>query len=58
MGVTEVLIVLCSLAPCVNVNGILQVPVPEVQDQMPEEMWPGFSHGNQRVLFVPLPRGA
>jgi hypothetical protein len=57
-SVTEFLTVLCLLAPCVEHNGVLQVPVPEVQNQMPEELWPKFNNGPQRVMFVPMPRGA
>jgi hypothetical protein len=52
------LAILCALAPCVEYNGVLQVPVPEVQHQMPEEVWPSYQIGPRRVVFVPLPRGA
>jgi hypothetical protein len=58
LTVADILVILCALAPCVERNGLLQVPVPEVQSQMPEELWPKFNYGTQRVLFVPLPRGA
>jgi hypothetical protein len=58
MPVADFLLILCTLAPCVSQNGVLQIPVPEVQSQMPEEMWPKFNCGTQRVVFVPMPRGA
>jgi hypothetical protein len=55
---TEILLILCTLAPCFEYNGVLQVPVPKVQNQMPEELWPKYHNGTQKILFVPMPRGA
>ena len=54
----DILLILCTLAPCYESGGVLHVPVPEVQTQMPEELWPRDRIDNQRVVFTPLPRGA
>ena len=54
----EILFVLCTLAPCHESGGTLYVPVPEVQPQMPAELWPRDTIDNRRVVFTPMPRGA
>jgi hypothetical protein len=54
----DILLILCSLAPCHESAGVLYVPVPEVQIQMPQELWPRDRIDGQRVVFTPLPRGA
>jgi len=54
----ELLLILCSLAPCTEAGGVLHIPVPEVHPTMPSEIWPREIIDGQPVRFVPMPRGA
>ena len=54
----DLLLILCALAPCTDVGGVLHVPVPEVHPTMPSEIWPREFIDGRDVRFVPLPRGA
>jgi len=52
----ELIVLLCTLAPCVLSGDVLQVPVPEVHPR--EDMFTGPDVHGLRIRFVPLPRGA
>lgn len=54
----DLLLILCALAPCTEAGGVLHVPVPEVQPQMPSEIWPRYNLDGRNVRFVPMPGAA
>lgn len=57
-SLAEMILVLCSLAPCVEQAGTLFIPVPEVPPRTWTELYPLYELPGIRVQFVPLPSGA
>jgi hypothetical protein len=54
----DMIVVLCTLAPCGYHGHTLHIPVPEVGRHWPEEAWPRREVGPHQILFVPMPRRA
>jgi hypothetical protein len=52
----DILLVLCSLGPCVEAGGVLQVPMMEVPPRAWIEMLPVYEVDGRRVVFVPWGR--
>lgn len=57
-ALAEMILVLCSLAPCVEQAGTLFVPVPEVSPRTWPELYPLYELPGLRLQLVPLPVGA
>ena len=53
---SELIIALCMLAPCVYAGDVLQIPVPEVHPR--EDLYTGPDVNGLKIRFVPLPKGA
>ena len=54
----DLILVLCTLAPCYHAGGELHIPVPEVSQRTWAELYPRRNYQGFRVRFVPMPRGA
>jgi hypothetical protein len=55
MPPAEWLTILCLLNPCFSMGGTLHVPVPEVGQRMPPELWPKYNLEGFQIRFVPIP---